>query len=108
MVEVLLGIHGTLFHYCKYKNETLELFGALTRVDYFSLFQFIIFYGLISYEPLKYNDYEYPMWVNFVGFLVAASSVMCIPITAIVLIVKTPGTLKEASLLGKNKQKVQK
>ncbi|KAJ6218465.1 hypothetical protein RDWZM_009622 [Blomia tropicalis] len=56
---------------------------------------FIIVYGLINYEPLKYNDYEYPIWVNLVGMLVAASSVLCIPITALWLIIRTPGTFKE-------------
>ena len=57
--------------------------------------QFIIVYGLINYEPLKYHDYEYPIWVNFIGLLVASSSVLCIPITALWSILNQPGSLKE-------------
>ncbi|UXI17102.1 brefeldin A-inhibited guanine nucleotide-exchange protein 1 [Sarcoptes scabiei] len=56
---------------------------------------FIIIYGLISYEPLSYYDYEYPIWINYLGLAVASSSVLCIPITAIWLLFKTPGTFKE-------------
>ncbi|XP_017476557.1 PREDICTED: sodium-dependent dopamine transporter-like [Rhagoletis zephyria] len=56
---------------------------------------FIIVFGLVNYEPLEYNNYKYPMWVNIMGMLVAASSVLCIPITALWLIARTPGTLKE-------------
>ena len=55
----------------------------------------IIIYGLISYEPLKYNDYIYPWWVNVAGFFVASSSVLCIPIAAIILLLKTPGTFTQ-------------
>lgn len=60
-----------------------------------SLYQFIIVFGLVNYEPLEYNNYKYPMWVNIMGMLVAASSVLCIPVTALWLIARTPGTLKE-------------
>ncbi|KAH9416413.1 hypothetical protein DERP_012841, partial [Dermatophagoides pteronyssinus] len=56
---------------------------------------FIIVYGLINYEPLKYHDYEYPMWVNYLGLLIASSSILCIPITAIWMILITSGSLKE-------------
>lgn len=57
--------------------------------------KFIIVYGLINYEPLKYHDYEYPMWVNYLGLLIASSSILCIPITAIWMILITSGSLKE-------------
>ncbi|OTF83608.1 Sodium:neurotransmitter symporter-like protein, partial [Euroglyphus maynei] len=55
---------------------------------------FIIVYGLINYEPLKYHDYEYPIWINYLGLVVASSSVLCIPITALWLIIITPGSFK--------------
>ena len=55
-------------------------------------------FGLINYEPLKYHEYEYPMWVNLVGLLVAASSILCIPVTALWLIIRTPGSLKQVCL----------
>ncbi|XP_053201080.1 sodium-dependent dopamine transporter-like [Panonychus citri] len=52
----------------------------------------IIIYGLVSYEPLTYGDYRYPIWANILGFCIAASSVLCIPIVAIYQILITPGT----------------
>ena len=58
---------------------------------------FIICYGLISYEPLTYNDYVYPWWVNLLGLAVASSSVLCIPIAAILQLLKTPGTFTQVS-----------
>lgn len=56
---------------------------------------FIIVYGLISYEPLTYDDYVYPYWANALGLTIAASSVLCIPVMAIWQIIKTPGTFRE-------------
>lgn len=51
----------------------------------------IIVYGLISYEPLTYGDYEYPMWANVLGLLIASSSVMCIPVVAVYQFYIAPG-----------------
>jgi solute carrier family 6 dopamine transporter-like protein 3 len=51
----------------------------------------IIVYGLISYEPLKYGDYEYPPWANILGLCIASSSVLCIPIGAIYQFYAAPG-----------------
>ncbi|CAG7711382.1 unnamed protein product [Allacma fusca] len=56
---------------------------------------FIIFYGLLSYEPLKYDDYVYPHWANVLGWLIASSSVAMIPGMAIYKIIVTPGTLRQ-------------
>uniref|UniRef100_T1GHD0 Transporter n=1 Tax=Megaselia scalaris TaxID=36166 RepID=T1GHD0_MEGSC len=55
----------------------------------------IIVYGLIFYEPLSYEDYLYPGWANVFGFCIAGSSVLMIPLVAIIMIVKTPGTFSE-------------
>lgn len=59
----------------------------------------IIVYGLIFYEPLSYEDYLYPGWANVFGFCIAGSSVLMIPLVAIIMIVKTPGTFSEVKLL---------
>lgn len=52
-------------------------------------------YGLISYEPLKYEDYTYPAWANIFGMLLAASSISCIPLVAVWKLCRTPGTIAE-------------
>lgn len=51
----------------------------------------IIVYGLISYEPLTYDNYVYPYWANVLGLMIAASSVLCIPIMAIYQFASAPG-----------------
>ncbi|XP_052128941.1 sodium-dependent dopamine transporter [Frankliniella occidentalis] len=53
---------------------------------------FIIVYGLVGYEPLTYENYIYPGWANVLGWLIAGSSVACIPGVAAFKILTTPGT----------------
>ncbi|GBN54243.1 Sodium-dependent dopamine transporter, partial [Araneus ventricosus] len=55
----------------------------------------IIVYGLVSYEPLSYEQYEYPPWANVFGMMIAASSVLCIPFVAIYKLLRTPGTYSQ-------------
>lgn len=45
--------------------------------------QFILVFTVIQYRPISYNDYVYPTWAISIGFLMALSSVICIPIYAI-------------------------
>uniref|UniRef100_A0A8C5AEW0 Transporter n=1 Tax=Gadus morhua TaxID=8049 RepID=A0A8C5AEW0_GADMO len=55
-------------------------------------------FSLIKYTPLKYNnEYTYPWWGYGLGWILALSSMMCIPLFAAVKIYYTPGTLKEVS-----------
>ncbi|XP_052834150.1 sodium-dependent dopamine transporter isoform X2 [Octopus bimaculoides] len=56
---------------------------------------FNIIFGLVAYQPLKYDDYEYPWAANLIGWCVALSSILCIPGFAIFGLVTTPGTAKE-------------
>ncbi|NP_001161527.1 dopamine transporter-like protein [Saccoglossus kowalevskii] len=56
---------------------------------------FNIAFGLYGYKPLTYDDYVYPPWANAVGWMLAISSMSCIPIFAVYILITTPGTLKE-------------
>lgn len=47
------------------------------------LLQCIIVFGFVWYEPLKYDDYTYPGWANAIGWGMAFSSILCMPILAI-------------------------
>lgn len=38
---------------------------------------------LIQYETITYNEYQYPSWAEAIGFLMALSSVICIPFYAL-------------------------
>ncbi|XP_056273176.1 sodium- and chloride-dependent GABA transporter 2 isoform X2 [Pseudoliparis swirei] len=53
-------------------------------------------FALIKYTPLKYNnDYVYPWWGNGIGWILALSSMMCIPVWIAVKLYYTPGTMRE-------------
>ncbi|CAI5786318.1 sodium- and chloride-dependent betaine transporter [Podarcis lilfordi] len=53
-------------------------------------------FSLIRYTPLTYNKvYEYPPWGIAVGWLMALSSIICIPLYAVFILLKTKGSLKE-------------
>ncbi|XP_055625133.1 sodium-dependent dopamine transporter isoform X2 [Toxorhynchites rutilus septentrionalis] len=53
---------------------------------------FIIIYGLIGYEPLRYEDYVYPPWANVLGWCIAGSSMIMIPLMAFYKLLVTPGS----------------
>ncbi|XP_025831651.1 sodium-dependent noradrenaline transporter-like [Agrilus planipennis] len=55
----------------------------------------VVIFGLLYHEPLQYNEYLYPSWAEWVGWSLALSSILMIPLVAIIQIIKTPGTLKE-------------
>nr|XP_020644710.1 sodium- and chloride-dependent betaine transporter [Pogona vitticeps] len=53
-------------------------------------------FSLIRYTPLKYNNvYEYPSWGIALGWIMAVSSMVCIPFYAIFILLKTKGPLKQ-------------
>ncbi|CAG9815445.1 unnamed protein product [Phaedon cochleariae] len=56
---------------------------------------FIIVYGLLGYEPLTYESYVYPAWANVLGWAIAGSSVIMIPIVAVYKIAVTPGSFSK-------------
>ena len=54
----------------------------------------------IIYPPhLQYNDYVFPVWADGIGWLLAFSSIIFIPIMAIVQLASVPGTFKQVSYL---------
>ena len=49
----------------------------------------------MTYKPLTYNEYSYPVWGQVIGWVLSLSSIMCIPGVMIFKIVTTEGTLQE-------------
>lgn len=43
------------------------------------VFQFILIFAWVDYTPVSYGDYEYPGWVDGLGWVLALSSVLWIP-----------------------------
>ncbi|XP_031327413.1 sodium-dependent noradrenaline transporter-like [Photinus pyralis] len=55
----------------------------------------VILFGLIFPVPLKYEDYDYPIWAESIGWCLALASILMIPLNAIWQLLKAPGTFKE-------------
>uniref|UniRef100_F7CIM7 Transporter n=1 Tax=Equus caballus TaxID=9796 RepID=F7CIM7_HORSE len=52
---------------------------------------FILIFTVIQYQPITYNHYQYPGWAVAIGFLMALSSVICIPLYALFQLCRTDG-----------------
>ncbi|XP_074200447.1 sodium- and chloride-dependent GABA transporter 3 isoform X2 [Camelus bactrianus] len=81
-----------------YRRELLIL--ALSVISYFlglvMLTEGIFIFFLVKYKPLKYNNvYTYPAWGYGIGWLMALSSMLCIPLWVFIKVWKTEGTLPE-------------
>lgn len=56
-------------------------------------------FTVIQYRPISYNTYVYPTWAISIGFLMALSSVICIPIYAVFCVLRSEGdTLMQVRL----------
>ncbi|XP_057657398.1 sodium-dependent noradrenaline transporter-like [Diorhabda carinulata] len=55
----------------------------------------VVMFGLFHHEPLQYNDYFYPIWAEWIGWALTLSSIIMIPLFAIIQILKTKGSLAE-------------
>jgi len=52
--------------------------------------------SVFVYSPLKYDDKrEYPMWGELLGWFLALSSMLCVPVVALIQIAKEKGTFSE-------------
>uniref|UniRef100_H2RMJ4 Transporter n=1 Tax=Takifugu rubripes TaxID=31033 RepID=H2RMJ4_TAKRU len=78
-VEMMLGFPPPLF------------FKICWRFISPTIIAFILVFTVIQYKPITYNDYIYPGWSLAIGFAMALSSVICIPIYAIYKVVRSPG-----------------
>lgn len=55
---------------------------------------------MVKFEPLVYNNvYKYPEWGTAIGWVLALSSMLLIPLYAIYSFIVTPGTFVEASVI---------
>ncbi|XP_066999391.1 sodium-dependent noradrenaline transporter-like [Anabrus simplex] len=52
----------------------------------------VVMFGLIYHQPLQYNGYYYPSWAEWVGWSLALSSILMIPLVAIIRMLRTEGS----------------
>ncbi|KAI1905469.1 hypothetical protein AGOR_G00016520 [Albula goreensis] len=85
-IEDMIGYRpGPLIKYCWLFFTPATCFGTFA-------------FSLIKYTPLKYNnEYVYPWWGYALGWLLALSSMVCIPLWVLYKICTTKGTLREPS-----------
>jgi len=55
----------------------------------------VFIFSLVTYSPLKYDGYEYPGWGQAIGWIMALSSIACIPAVMIYKLATTPGSFQE-------------
>ncbi|CAH0597003.1 unnamed protein product [Chrysodeixis includens] len=55
----------------------------------------VVVFGLLYQQPLQYQQYTYPPWAVVLGWGLACSSILMIPVVAIYKLVSTPGTFRE-------------
>ncbi|XP_029282836.1 sodium- and chloride-dependent creatine transporter 1-like [Cottoperca gobio] len=56
----------------------------------------IFIFHLVNYKPLTYNNvYVYPWWGEVIGWCMALSSMLCIPVSILYKLFRAKGTFKE-------------
>lgn len=64
-------------------------------------FQATFLFSLSKYTPLKYNNiYVYPPWGYSIGWFLALSSMVCVPLFVIITLLKTQGSFKKVGAGG--------
>lgn len=84
----------------EFPEQDFALFFSQVYVTYSSLFQAIFIFFLVKYKPLKYNNvYTYPDWGYGIGWMMALSSMVCIPLWICVKLWKSEGTILEVMFI---------
>lgn len=66
-------------------------------------YQGTFIFSIVKYSPLKFSDsYTYPLWANILGWFVASSSLLIIPIFVLYQLAHGNGTLQQVSFHLKN------
>lgn len=57
----------------------------------------MVVFGLLYQQPLQYQHYMYPPWAVVLGWGLACSSILMIPVVAIYKLATTSGTCRQVS-----------
>ena len=60
-------------------------------------FQGICLFSVIKYQSITYEGKEYPIWAEVLGWSIACCSMLCIPVTAVRMLLKAEGSFFEVS-----------
>lgn len=82
---------------CRYFPGHGEVYNVYLKKPLF-VFQGCFVFSLVKYKPLTYNKvYEYPDWAIGLGWCLALSSMICIPMVMVIKILQSEGPLIEVS-----------
>lgn len=88
---------GSRAVYCA-RWERLTTFYGGQLPTHLSVFQGCFVFSLVKYKPLTYNKvYEYPDWAIGLGWCLALSSMICIPMVMVIKILQSEGPLIEVA-----------
>jgi hypothetical protein len=88
----------TVYKYRLFRERKLIKYCRRHMINHVPYFQGVVMFGLLYQQPLKYNEYNYPSWAEWIGWTLALSSILMIPLVALISIIQTPGTFKEVSV----------
>ncbi|CAG2161746.1 unnamed protein product [Oppiella nova] len=96
-IQEMLGMRPGIFWRTCWKYISPFFLGvskceASQIVSYFSNHPFIFFAALFEFKNLEVEDYVYPNWSIFVGWLITLSSMCCIPFYAIYKFISLSGS----------------
>ncbi|KAM6092531.1 sodium- and chloride-dependent GABA transporter 2 isoform 10-T10 [Theristicus caerulescens] len=97
LVTALVDMYPTIFRK-KNRRETLILLVSVLSylVGLVMLTEATFLFSLIKYTPLTYNKkYVYPWWGDTLGWLLALSSMVCIPLWIVYKLSTIKGSLRE-------------
>jgi hypothetical protein len=57
----------------------------------------VVVVSIINFKPLTYDDYVFPPWANWVGWGIALSSMVLVPVYVIFKFLSMRGSLWEVS-----------
>ena len=76
------------------------IFSLIAKLGFNNCFdlQGIFLFSIIKYKSVAYEDRIYPSWAEGLGWSIACCSMLCIPITAIRVLLRAEGSFFEVSV----------
>ena len=91
------------FHLVNYRDDYSNVIINIVMLYCSLLFyvrQGIFLFHLVNYKPLTYNNvYVYPWWGEVIGWCLALSSMLCIPVSVLYKLFRAKGNFKQVLLL---------
>lgn len=66
-------------------------FGEKNSNPFVITLQGVFIFNIVQWTPVKYLNYDFPLWAHLFGWFTALTSMLCIPGYMIYRWVKTPG-----------------